>query len=84
VRVGRNARLGGAGEGRPNERIPDLLQAGLSLVGKCVVVEADAVVGRNVCLGGFSRVGAGERLEDGAYVEGSLPRTLRLQAGTGR
>jgi glucose-1-phosphate adenylyltransferase len=83
VQVGRNARVGGSGEGQPNQRIPDLLQAGLSLLGKSVTVEADAVVGRNVCLGGFSRVGAGQRLEDGTYLEGSLPRTLRLQAGTG-
>jgi NDP-sugar pyrophosphorylase family protein len=73
--------VGGDPGGRPNERIPDLLQTGLCLIGKSVVVEPEAIVGRNVCLGGFSRVEGGRRIEDGAYVEGVLPPTLRLQAG---
>jgi glucose-1-phosphate adenylyltransferase len=84
VRIGRGAVVGGDGRAAPNFRIPDLLQDGLTLIGKSVVVEESARVGRNVCLGGFGRVERNAPMEDGMYVEGVLPPSLRLAAGSTR
>jgi glucose-1-phosphate adenylyltransferase len=84
VRIGRGAVIGGDGRAAPNFRIPDLLQDGLTLIGKSVVVEESARVGRNVCLGGFGRVERNAPMEDGMYVEGVLPPSLRLAAGSTR
>ena len=84
VRVGRESSLGGDGTASFNRRVPDLLQDGLTLIGKSVIVEPGARVGRNVCLGGFARVPAGGVVEDGEYMDGALPASLRLSAGTPR
>jgi glucose-1-phosphate adenylyltransferase len=84
VRVGRGASIGGEGTAPPNRRVPDLLQNGLTLIGKSVIVEPEARVGRNVCLGGFARIPSGTPVEDGEYVDGSLPASLRLSAGAVR
>jgi glucose-1-phosphate adenylyltransferase len=80
-RVGQGAWVGGEGAATPNHRHPDLLHDGLTLIGKSVVVDAEARVGRNVGLGGFTHVLRDDPIEDGMYVEGTLPASLRLSAG---
>ena len=84
VRVGQGAQVGGEGAAVANHHIPDLLHDGLTLLGKSVVIEGEARVGRNVALGGFTRVSKDAPIEDGHYVEGALPPTLRLSAGAPR
>jgi glucose-1-phosphate adenylyltransferase len=51
IRVGENAVVGHGPNERPNERIPQLLFSGLTVVGKGAVIPAGTRIGRNCCLG---------------------------------
>lgn len=48
VRVGAEAKLGDGDDNTPNEQSPDLLNTGLTLIGKRAHIPAGAVIGRNV------------------------------------
>jgi glucose-1-phosphate adenylyltransferase len=72
VQVARGVAVGGAGETRPNDVIPELLCTGITILGKDVVLEEGTRVGRNVCLGGRRILPAGTEVGDGGYLEGSF------------
>jgi len=77
VAVGAGAAVGGGGQAPPNEEIPDLLGAGLSLIGKDVAVPPGARVGRNACVGGGVRMAEGENVPDGGFRSGPYAQPPR-------
>jgi len=77
VALGAGATVGGGGEAPPNEEIPDLFRAGLSLIGKDVAIPAGARVGRNACVGGGVRMAEGENVPDGGFRSGPYAQPPR-------
>ncbi len=77
--VGRDARVGEAGDGEPNRENPELLRHGIALLGKDVTVGDGATVGRNACVGGRSRVEPGTELPDGATLQSALARPAAVR-----
>lgn len=47
IEVGAEARVGAGDDKRPNEREPNILTAGITIVGKRAVVPPGVVIGRN-------------------------------------
>ena len=74
VHVGRGASVGTDGEPPPNDKTPQLLHSGITLMGKDVVVGDGARVGGNVCVGGHYAIGPGEEVPDGSTREGPARR----------
>ena len=72
VVVGARAQIGCGEDNTPNQRWPDRLNSGLTLVGKAAEIPEDCVLGRNVLV--YPRVSgelvAGQELESGATVGG--------------
>ncbi len=76
------ARVGGEGAGVSNLAMPELLCAGLTVMGKDVVVGEGVTVGRNAWVGGRQVVEPGADVPDGGYLEGKLPRPgARVRSG---
>jgi glucose-1-phosphate adenylyltransferase len=74
VHVGRNSRIGDGDDNTPNEKEPDHLNTGISLVGKRTRLPDNLTVGRNVKIGSHLRPDdfPSGNLPSGATVE---PRT---------
>jgi len=72
VYVGESAQLGSGEENTANERTPDLLNTGLTLVGRDAHIPSGAVVGRNVVIrphAGMAAFGPDAAVASGATVE---------------
>jgi glucose-1-phosphate adenylyltransferase len=80
VQLGAEGRIGGSGPAPPNEKIPDLLVQGLSLIGKDVRIAAGASVGRNACVGGGASIAEGEAVADGGFRGGPDAQPSRATA----
>jgi glucose-1-phosphate adenylyltransferase len=71
VRIGREARIGGAGAARPNVACPEHLHSGITVVGKGAVLPDGVVVGLNCRIAADLRPEDMEamRITDGSAVE---------------
>ena len=65
VRVGANARVGDSDDNTPNERAPERLNTGITVIGKHTTLPANLVVGRNVEIGAY--------LKENAFITSSVP-----------
>ncbi|RME85515.1 MAG: glucose-1-phosphate adenylyltransferase [Caldilineae bacterium] len=70
VLVGSEARVGAGEDNTPNPRMPDVLNTGITLVGKRAQVPAGAVLGRNVVVAPETRADAypSPEIPSGTYV----------------
>lgn len=70
VTIGEEARVGAGDDNTPNREMPNLLNTGITLVGKGAEIPAGVIIGRNCAIQPFTRGRrlAGKELESGSTV----------------